>query len=96
MKKYLSFISIAITIVAIVVKINIDMEVYKAFQYANHAAFAFPKKLIFAAFPLVVLGMIFAIYAVKYKNKFSVLAISLNIVAVMYVLVPVGMFLVRN
>jgi len=96
--RYFSILSILIALVVIGLKIEIDITTYHAFQDADNKS-AIPDifgGLSILPMSLIIISLLFAVLGLEKKNKFRVLALTLSIIAIFYLLVPFGLFLVRN
>ncbi|GAA0188844.1 hypothetical protein GCM10009122_48200 [Fulvivirga kasyanovii] len=96
--KHLSLISIVFSIIVVFVKLHWDISTYYAIQEAlastagdiSPAIFAGGfKVLIFLALALI--SLVLSIIGMKKKNYCRKLALSINIFAVIYLIIPVGL-----
>ncbi len=98
--KYFSIISILFTLVAVLIKVQLDIHTYQAFQQQAPATDFTPIGLIdgssnFTAIILLIISFVFTIMGIEKKNKYRYLSLTFGIIALFYILVPFGLFLVR-
>jgi hypothetical protein len=100
MKNYFSLLSILIALVVIALKIELDLATYHAFQdAATTQNTAHPAMVVggltFLPISLVVVSLVLAVFGLEKNNKYRILAITINIITIFYLMVPIGMFLVK-
>ena len=101
MKNYFSLLSILIALVVIALKIELDLATYHAFQDAVSAMQNSVQPamvvggLTFLPISLVVVSLVLAVFGLEKNNKYRFFALTLNVIAIFYLMVPIGMFLVK-
>jgi len=100
MKNYLSLLSILIALVVIALKIELDLATYHAFQDTTATQnTAQPAMLVggltFLPISLIIVSLVLAVFGLEKNNKYRILAITINIITIFYLMVPIGMFLVK-
>ncbi len=99
--KYLSLISILIAIFFVIKKILFDLETYKIItaELESEIGDAQPtlvsggiKVALLCLIPML-LSLILSIIGMKRKNKFGKIGLTLNIITIVYLLIPLGLII---
>jgi len=100
--KYLSTISLVITSVVIILKSFIDYRTFKLVTDLrpttsgdiSPSLFAGSIKISVLVFVLpILISLVLSIIGFKYKNNHRLLALGLNVFAIVYIVVPIGLII---
>jgi len=100
--KYISTISLIIASVVIILKSFIDYRTFKLITDLqtttkgdfSPSLFAGSIKIAVIVFALpILISLILSIIGFKYKNNYRLLALGLNVFAIVYIVVPIGLMI---
>ena len=97
--KYLSVISIIIAMVFVILKLQFDLLTYQTMNELMSNGDSSPKLIaggirttLLYVFPLL-FSLILSIIGMKRKNSLRKLALTLNIITIIYLVIPVGLIM---
>lgn len=99
MHKYFSIVSILIAQIIIILKIDIDFSSYYTIKDAMaqtqdlQPTFFSNQNIIITFLMLLVISLIFSVIGFKKQNKYRKSGLLLNILAIIYTIIPVGVML---
>jgi heme/copper-type cytochrome/quinol oxidase subunit 2 len=99
--KYLSVISIIIALIVALFKLQFDIHSYETISEAlsnadgdiNPTVVAGGIKVLILYFIPVIISLILSFIGYKRKNKHYKLALGINVISILYLIIPVGIIL---
>ena len=97
--KYLSTISILIAIVFVVLKIQFDISTFETMKEIMSKGDSSPRlvaggiKIVIIYGIPVLISLILSIIGMKRKNKYRKAALTINILTIIYLIIPLGLII---
>lgn len=97
--EYLSVISIIVAVIFIILKVQFDLFTYKTMKEVMADGDVSPSlvaeeiRVVFLYLVPVLISLVLSIIGTKKKNSYRKLGLTLNILAILYLIVPVGILI---